>query len=64
MGRLENNKTKRYEKKKYKKVCKIIFICLMILITISSILLIDYRANDMLGNDSKNNLIKYLSRVF
>lgn len=64
MSRLENNKTKKCKNKRYKKICKIVFICFMMIITIISILIIDYRSNEMLGNDSKNNIIKYLSSIF
>lgn len=64
MSRLYNNKTKKCKNKRYKKICKIVFICFMMIITISSILIIDYRSNEMLGNDSKNNIIKYLSSIF
>ena len=64
MSRLEKIKNEKILKKKYKSVCIKIFMLTMILLTVSSIFLIDYRINKILDNDSKNNLMKYLKIYF
>ena len=64
MKRLEKIKNEKIIKKKYKSVCRKIFMLTMILLTVSSIFLIDYRINKILDNDSKNNLMKYLKIYF
>ena len=64
MSRLEKIKNEKILKKKYKSVCRKIFMLTMILLTVSSIFLIDYRINKILDNDSKNNLMKYLKIYF
>ena len=64
MSRLEKIKNEKILKKKYKSVCRKIFMLTMILLTGSSIFLIDYRINKILDNDSKNNLMKYLKIYF
>ena len=64
MFRLEKIKNEKILKKKYKSVCRKIFMLTMILLTVSSIFLIDYRINKILDNDSKNNLMKYLKIYF
>ena len=45
MSRLEKIKNEKILKKKYKSVCRKIFMLTMILLTVSSIFLIDYRIN-------------------
>ena len=64
MSRLEKIKNEKILKKEYKSVCRKIFMLTMILLTVSSIFLIDYRINKILDNDSKNNLMKYLKIYF
>ena len=64
MSPLEKIKNEKILKKKYKSVCRKIFMLTMILLTVSSIFLIDYRINKILDNDSKNNLMKYLKIYF
>lgn len=64
MSRLEKTRKEKYYKKKGKTICRVIFLFLMIIITISSILLIDYRTNEILGKDSKFNLTEYLIDIF
>ena len=64
MSQLEKIKNEKILKKKYKSVCRKIFMLTMILLTVSSIFLIDYRINKILDNDSKNNLMKYLKIYF
>lgn len=64
MSRLEKIKNEKILKKKYKSVCRKIFMLTMILLTVSSIFLIDYRINKILDNYSKNNLMKYLKIYF
>ena len=64
MSRLEKIKNEKIFKKKYKSVCRKIFKLTKILLTVSSIFLIDYRINKILDNDSKNNLMKYLKIYF
>ena len=64
MSRLERIQKEKSSKKKYKTVCRVIFLFLMLIITISSILLIDYRANEVLDDDSKGNLTKYIMDIF
>ena len=64
MSRLEKIKNEKILKKKYKSVCRKIFMLTMILLTVSSIFLIEYRINKILDNDSKNNLMKYLKIYF
>ena len=64
MSRLEKIKNEKILKKKYKSVCRKIFMLTMILLTVISIFLIDYRINKILDNDSKNNLMKYLKIYF
>ena len=64
MSRLEKIKNEKIFKKKYKSVCIKIFMLTMILLTVSSIFLFDYRINKILDNDSKNNLMKYLKIYF
>ena len=64
MSRLEKIKNEKILKKKYKSVCRKKFMLTMILLTVSSIFLIDYRINKILDNDSKNNLMKYLKIYF
>ena len=64
MSRLEKIKNEKILKKKYKSVCRKIFMLTMILLTVSSIFLIDYRINKILDNDRKNNLMKYLKIYF
>ena len=64
MSRLERIQKEKSSKKKYKRVCRVIFLFLMLIITSSSILLIDYRANEVLDDDSKSNLTKYIMDIF
>ncbi len=64
MSRVEKTKLKKVSKKRYKSVCKKLFMIIMMFITIINIFLIDYRINKLLGVDSKNNLIKYISLFF
>lgn len=64
MSRLERIQKEKSSKKKYKTVCRIIFLFLMLIITSSSILLIDYRVNEVLDDDSKSNLTKYIMGIF
>lgn len=64
MSRLERNKKEKYSRKKYKTICRVVFLFLMLIVTGSSILLIDYRINKVLDNDSKNNLTKYIIDIF
>ena len=61
MSRLEKTLNDKNCKKKSKSICRIMFMFIMIIITVGSIFLIDYRVNEVLGDDSKNNLIKYLN---
>lgn len=61
MSRLEKTLNDKNSKKRYKTICRIVFIFLMIIITTSSIFMIDYRINELLGDDSKNNLMKYIN---
>lgn len=61
MSRLERNKNKKLERKKYRLMCEVVFLFVMIIITMGSVLIADYRMNDMLQDDSKDNLIKYLN---
>lgn len=61
MSRLERNKNKKLERKKYRLIYKVVFLFVMIIITMGSVLIADYRMNDMLQDDSKDNLIKYLN---
>lgn len=64
MSRLEKYKKEKYSKKKYKTICRFIFMFVMLVITTSSILLIDYRINEVLDTDSKNDIIKYILDIF
>ena len=64
MSRLEKSKKEKCSKKKYKTICKVVFMFMMLVITTTSILLIDYRINEVLDNDSKNNIIKYIMDIF
>lgn len=64
MSRLEKTRKEKYNKKKSKTICRVIFLFLMIIITVSSILLIDYRTNEVLGKDSKFNLTECLIDIF
>ena len=64
MSRLEKIRKEKYNKKKSKIICRLIFLFLMIIITTSSVLLIDYRINEVLEKDSKFNLTKYLMDIF
>ena len=64
MSRLEKTRKDKYYKKKSKTICRVIFLFLMIIITISSVLLIDYRTNEILGKDSKFNLTECLMNIF
>ena len=64
MSRILKKQTKKYSKKKINVICRVIFIFLMIIITTSSVLLIDYRINEVLGDDSKFNLTQYLIDIF
>ena len=64
MSRLERIQKEKSSKKKYKTGCRVIFLFLMLIITSSSILLIDYRANEVLDDDSKSNLTKYIMDIF
>ena len=64
MSRLEKIQKEKYSKKKSKTICRVIFLFFMLIITISSVLLIDYRINEVLDNDSKFNLTKYLIDIF
>lgn len=64
MSRLEKYEKEKYSKKKYKTICRFIFMFMMLVITTSSILLIDYRINEVLDTDSKNNIIKYIIDIF
>lgn len=64
MSRLEKSQKEKYSKKKYKTICRVIFIFMMLVITTSSILLIDYRINEVLDTDSKNNITKYIMDIF
>jgi len=64
MSRLEKSKKEKCSKKKYKTICRVVFMFMMLVITTTSILLIDYRINEVLDNDSKNNIIKYIMDIF
>lgn len=64
MSRLEKSKKEKCSKKKYKTICKVVFMFMMLVITTISILLVDYRINEVLDNDSKNNIIKYIMDIF
>lgn len=64
MSRLEKNLKNKKSKKKYKSRCRIVFVFFMMIITVGSILLIDYRINDMLDEPSKNTLTKYINTFF
>lgn len=64
MSRLEKIRKEKYNKKKSKTICRVIFLFLMIIITIGSVLLIDYRTNEILGKDSKFNLTECLMNIF
>ena len=61
MSRLEKTLNDKNCKKKSKSIYRTMFMFIMIIITVGSIFLIDYRVNEVLGDDSKNNLIKYLN---
>ena len=61
MSRLEKTLNDKNCKKKSKSICRTMFMFIMIIITVGSIFLIDHRVNEVLGDDSKNNLIKYLN---
>ena len=60
MSRLERKKNERCFKQKYKTICRVIFLFIMLIITSSSILLIDYRINELLDDDSKNSIREYI----
>ena len=64
MSRLERMQKEKSSKNKYKTVCRVIFLFLMLIITISSILLIDYRAHEVLDDDRQGNLTKYIMDIF
>ncbi|MEW9079023.1 hypothetical protein [Terrisporobacter glycolicus] len=64
MSRLEKSKKEKCSKKKYKIICRVVFMFMMLVITTTSILLVDYRINEVLDNDSKNNIIKYIIDIF
>lgn len=64
MSRLEKSKKEKCSKKKYKIICRVVFMFMMLVITTTSILLVDYRINEVLDNDSKNNIIKYIVDIF
>ncbi len=61
MSRLEKNLNNKKSKKKYKSICRIVFVFFMMIITVGGIFLIDYRINDMLDEPSKNTLTKYIN---
>ena len=61
MSRLEKKLNKKLQKKKYGILYKVVFLFIMIIITAGSILISDYRMNEMLQDDSKDSLIKYLN---
>ncbi len=60
MSRLEKTISEKYCAKKSKSICKVVFMFTMVIIMICGILLIDYRVNEVLGEDSKSTIIKYL----
>ncbi|WP_343344006.1 hypothetical protein [Terrisporobacter petrolearius] len=64
MSRLEKSKKEKCSKKKYKTICRVVFMFMVLAITTASILLVDYRINEVLDNDSKNNIIKYIMNIF
>lgn len=64
MSRLEKARSKKYCKKRYKTICRFIFLIIMIITTTASVLLIDYRINNLLDDDSKDNLIQYVINIF
>lgn len=64
MTRLERRKKEKYSKKKYKSICRILFLFLMMTITSSCIFLIDYRINKVLDDDSEDSITKYINDIF
>lgn len=64
MSRIQKKQKEKYSKKNINVICRVIFIFLMIIITTSSVLLIDYRINEVLDDDSKFNLIQYIRDMF
>ena len=64
MSRLERIQREKQSPKRYKTLCRIIFLFLMLITMISSILLIDYRINEVLDNDSKYNITEYIMSIF
>lgn len=64
MSRLEKSKKEKCSKKKYKIICRFVFMFMMLAIATASVLLVDYRINEVLDNDSKNNIIKYIMNIF
>lgn len=64
MSRLDKMQREKNSKKRYKTVCRVIFLFLMLIITTSSIFLVDYRINKVLDDDSKNNITKDIIDMF
>lgn len=60
MSRLEKTKIEKYSKKRYKTICRYIFVFVLVIITVISSFLVDYRIKNLLGSNSENNIIKYL----
>ena len=56
MSRVEKTKLKKVSKKRYKSVCKKLFMIIMMFITIINIFLIDYRINKSIELLSDRNL--------
>lgn len=64
MSRLERLQKEKYSKNKYKTICRVTFLFLMLIITSCSIILVDYRINEVLDSGSKNELTKYIMDIF
>ncbi|MEG0050611.1 MAG: hypothetical protein RR712_00405 [Terrisporobacter sp.] len=60
MSRVEKTQNDKVAKKPYKLIYKIIFISIMVILTGSSIFLIDFRVNNMLGNENENVISSYI----
>ncbi|WP_455538623.1 hypothetical protein [Terrisporobacter sp.] len=61
MSRLEKKLNRKQSKKKFKLIFRMIFIFSMILITVFSVSLIDYRVNEVLDEPSKNTITNYIN---
>lgn len=58
MSRLEKTKKEKYSKRKYKTICRVAFLLFMIMVTFSSLFIVEYRINKVLGN--KDSIKKYI----